>query len=629
MQPDSATKIRGKGGTGIKGANPSPLIASLQEIHAKFANDFTGKVATYIPELAKAEARLFGIALVTADGQIYQVGDACHPFTIQSISKPFVYGLALEDHGVDYVLSKVGVEPTGEAFNSIVFDERNNRPFNPMVNAGAIATTALVKGATHNQRLARLLGKFADLAGRCVAIDHAVYISERTTGYRNRAIGYLELNAGMIDRQVDEHLDLYFEQCSILVSARDLAVMAATLANDGVNPLTGKRAIQGQYVKNVLSVMHSCGMYDYAGEWSYRIGLPAKSGVSGGIIAVLPGQFGIGVFSPLIDDQGNSCRGVQVCEELSERFKLHMFGPRAVTGVAVRRNYRGTTVRSNRQRSGAEQSILDRKGQAICVYELQGNLFFGALEQLFRRLAIELETLEYLILDAKRVMEIDECAKTLLVQLNHWLVAQGKQLIFAHLPESFSQLLKQAPQTVWTEKSFFRDTETALEWCENRLVAQEKLGATVEDTRVPLNAMNILAGFDAQETALLETIVEEVHYAEGETIIRENDCADALFLLAAGTVSVRLRLADGNRQRRLSTISPGLAFGELALLDGGKRSADVIADEPALCYVLPIVKLRALARNHPAIETKLIFNICRELSARLRRADAEIRSLAE
>jgi glutaminase len=624
MQQDSPTKI------GIKDANPSPLIASLQEIHAKYANNFSGKVASYIPELAKAEPRLFGIALVTADGQIYQVGDACHPFTIQSISKPFVYGLALEDHGVDYVLTKVGVEPTGEAFNSIVFDERNNRPFNPMVNAGAIATTALVKGETHDQRLARLLGKFADLAGHCVAIDHAVYLSERTTGHRNRAIGYLELNAGMIDAQVDEHLDLYFEQCSILVSARDLAVMAATLANDGVNPLTGKRAVQGQYVKNVLSVMHSCGMYDYAGEWSYRIGLPAKSGVSGGIIAVLPGQFGIGIFSPLLDDQGNSCRGVQVCEELSERFKLHMFGPRAATGVAVRRNYRGTAVRSKRQRGSAEQSILDRKGQAICVYELQGNLFFGALEQLYRRLAAELETIEYLILDFKRVMEIDECAKTLLVQLNDWLNTQGKKLIFAHLPESCSHTLKQKTETIWTNESFFRDTESALEWCENRLVARENPGPVAVNIRVPLAAMDIVAGFDAKETALIESIVEEVHYSAGETIIREDDAADELFLLSAGTVSVCIKLTDGNRQRRLSTITPGLAFGELALLDGGKRSADVIAaDEPAVCYVLPIAKLRALARDYPAIETKLIFNICRELSVRLRRADAEIRSLAE
>jgi glutaminase len=240
-----------------------------------------------------------------------------------------------------------------------------------------------------------------------------------------------------------------------------------------------------------------------------------------------------------------------------------------------------------------------------------------------------LDTFEYLILDVKRVLEIDECAKTLLVQLNNWLATQGKQLIFAHLPENFAQMLKQEPETIWTDQSFCRDTDTALEWCENRLVAREKPGLVVGNSRVPLAAMNILAGFDAQETALLEAILEEVRYTAGETIIREDEAADALFLLAAGTVSVYLRLADGTRRRRLSTITAGLAFGELALLDGGKRSADVIADEPAVCFMLPIEKFRALANNHPTIESKLIFNICRELSARLRRADAEIRSLAE
>src|SRR5262245_24423649 len=384
-------------------SNLSPLVVSLREIHAKYANNFAGKIATYIPELAKADPRLFGIALVTADGQIYEAGDARHPFTIQSISKPFVYGLALEDHGMDYVLTKVGVEPTGEAFNSIVFDDRNNRPFNPMVNAGAIATTALIKGKSAEQRLDRVLKKFADLAEGCLAIDHDVYLSESKTGHRNRSIGYLELSAGMIDGQVDEHLDLYFKQCSILASARDIAVMAATLANDGVNPLSGKRALQAAYVKNVLSVMHSCGMYDYAGEWTYRIGLPAKSGVSGGLIAVLPGQFGIGIFSPLLDAQGNSCRGIRVCAELSARFKLHMFETRSTPAVVVRRSYRGNTVRSKRQRSSTEQSLLDQKGDAICVYELQGNLFFGALEQVFRRLASEEKSLTYLILDLKRV----------------------------------------------------------------------------------------------------------------------------------------------------------------------------------------------------------------------------------
>ncbi len=607
----------------------SPILSSLREIHGKYQGNFAGKVATYIPELTKADPRLFGIALVTADGQIYEVGDARHLFTMQSISKPFVYGLAPEDHGMEFVLNKVGIEPSGEAFNSIIFDERRNRPFNPMVNAGAIAVTALIKGSGHDQRLARLLGKFGEFAGRPLEIDHAVYVSERATGHRNRAIGYLELNFGMIDEPIDDHLDLYFEQCSILVSARDLAVMAATLANNGLNPLTGKRVIAEQYVKNVLSVMHSCGMYDYAGEWSYRIGLPAKSGVGGGIIAVLPGQFGIGTFSALLDEQGNSCRGIQVCEEFSQRFKLHMFRSRAVTGVVVRRSYRGAAVRSKRRRNSAEQTILARKGGEICVYELQGNLFFGTMEQVLRRLGAELESVSYLILDMKRVMEIDECAATLLEQINHMLAERSKKLILSHCQSSLPILLEERKESQWPDNSFFSDSDSALEWCENRLLYQAQPGALRKRSHVPLRGTEIVSGLGQAEIALLESIVEEVRYGAGEVIIREGDMADSLFLLATGLVSVRLRLGGGERHKRLSTITPGLAFGELALLDSGTRSADVVADEPSVCYLLRTAKLNELAVSHPEIRTKLILNIGRELSARLRQADAEIRSLAE
>jgi glutaminase len=618
MHQDKAVKISNHD------AVISPILASLMELHAKYQNDFNGKVANYIPELTKADPKLFGIALVTADGQVYETGDANHLFTMQSISKPFVYGIALEDHGLDYVLRKVGVEPTGEAFNSIVFDERRNRPFNPMVNAGAIATTALIKGTGHDQRLARLLGKFADLAGRPVDIDHAVYISERTTGHRNRAIGYLELNFGMIDEPVNEHLDLYFEQCSILVSARDLAVMAATLANNGVNPLTGKRAVDERYVKNVLSVMHSCGMYDYAGEWTYRIGLPAKSGVGGGITAVLPGQFGIGTFSAPLDEQGNSCRGIQVCEELSERFKLHMFKTRFAARVVVRRSYRGVTVRSKRRRGSVEESILNRAGSMICVYELQGSLFFGTMEQVLRQVTAELDSFTYLILDLKRVLQIDDCAHALLAQTADLLKVRGKTLLLAHLAEHRADLCVEGdlPGSI-------ADTDSALEWCENQILQQEQPELLRESRQVSVAAMEILAGFDHREIALIESIAEETRYPSGATIIREGDIADSLYLLAAGRVSICLRSKNGARRQRLSSLTPGLAFGDLALLDGGTRSADVIADEPTLCYALPIAKLRTLATSYPEIQNKLISNIGRELSARLRRADAEIRSLAD
>jgi len=623
LQPNIASRSRSSGN------EVSPILSSLKEIRAKYRDDFSGKVATYIPELAKADPRLFGIALVTADGQVYEVGDANDLFTIQSISKPFVYGFALEDHGVDYVFGKVGVEPTGEAFNSIVFDERHNRPFNPMVNAGAIATTALIKGKGHDRRLARLLGKFSDLAGRSLEIDHAVYVSERATGHRNRAIGYLELNFGMINEPVEEHLDLYFEQCSILVSARDLAVMAATLANNGINPLTGRRALDDRYVKNVLSVMHSCGMYDYAGEWSYRIGLPAKSGVGGGIIAVLPGQVGVGTFSAPLDDQGNSFRGIQVCQELSERFQLHMFKSRTATGFVVRRSFRGNAVRSKRRRGSAEESVLNRSGSAICVYELQGSLFFSTMEQVLRRITAELESYSYLILDLKRVLQIDECARTLLSQTSDMLKRRRKKLLLSHIPDHCAELSGNKEQLNRRLDGIFPDIDLALEWCEDRLLQPEGLEISNACLPVPLAAMDILAGFDHQEIELIESIVREARYAPGDTIIREGDSADSLYLLAAGRVSICLSITHGARRQRLSTISPGVAFGELALLDGGARSADAIAEEPTRCYILPIVKLQVLAQRHPEIERKLITNIARELAHRLRSADAEIRSLAD
>jgi glutaminase len=303
----------------------APFRTTLQDLHAKYRGIGDGRVADYIPELALAKPEWFGISVVTIDGQSYDIGNHDQLFSIQSVSKPFVFGQALDDHGRDAVLGKVGVEPTGEAFNAIVLDEASNRPFNPLVNAGAIATADLIHGKDFADRIKRLMAMFGLYAGRELYIDNAIFMSERTTGHRNRAIAHLMLNFGMVSEQVADSLELYFQQCSILVNAHDLAVMGATLANAGVNPLTQARAIEQQHVKDVLSVMLTCGMYDYAGEWAYRVGLPAKSGVGGGICAVVPGVAGIGVFSPPLDSRGNSVRGIKVCEELSMRFGLHAF----------------------------------------------------------------------------------------------------------------------------------------------------------------------------------------------------------------------------------------------------------------------------------------------------------------
>ncbi len=295
------------------GLSAGPVDQYIAALHARLAEVVEGTVATYIPELAKVDPELFGIAIATVDGKVYSVGDADQAFTIQSISKAFIYGHILAEYGREAVLKHVGVEPTGEAFNSIVLDQVENRPFNPMVNSGAMAAAELIRGETPEARIAAMLDVMSRYAGRSLHVDEDVFRSEQATGHRNRAIAYMMLNSGMIHSSPESILDIYFRQCSVRVTCRDLAVMAATLANDGVNPLTGVVALPRDYIQDVLTVMNSCGMYNFAGQWSYEVGMPAKSGVAGGIIAVIPGQIGIGVFSPPLDRHGHSVRGVRVC----------------------------------------------------------------------------------------------------------------------------------------------------------------------------------------------------------------------------------------------------------------------------------------------------------------------------
>ena len=302
------------------------LPAFLQELHCRYQPLRDGAAANYIPKLANANPEWFGISVVTADGQAYSVGDTSVLFTIQSISKPFVYGLVLEDWGSESVREKIGIEPTGDPFNAtLASEEIEERKYNPMINAGAIATTSLIKGANQEERQRRLFGMFERYLGRRVEIDQSVFDSRQATDSLNRAIAYIMLNFGRIEGKIEEILDLYFQQCSLRVDCGDLALMAATLANAGINPVTGQQAIASRTVKNLLSIMYTCGLYDFSGQWAYRVGLPAKSGLSGALIAVVPGQMGIAVYSPPLGEHKKSLRGVKVLEALSRTFGLHIF----------------------------------------------------------------------------------------------------------------------------------------------------------------------------------------------------------------------------------------------------------------------------------------------------------------
>jgi glutaminase len=275
---------------------------------------------------AGSERDLFGLAFAPHSGDVRTAGDCHVSFPLQSLSKVFVYGLALADRGREEVLRRVGVEPSGDAFNSIHLDERHHRPHNPMVNAGALVTTALIAGKDPEEKLERILAHLrAYAANDNLEVDWDVFEREMATADRNRATAYLMRSQGMLEGDVEAILALYLQQCSVKVTCRDLAIMAATLANGCVNPFRGTRVMPRECVRDVLSVMYTCGMYDAAGQWAYEVGVPAKSGVSGGILAAVPGKGGLAVFSPGLDEYGNSVRGVAVCREVSLRLGLHVF----------------------------------------------------------------------------------------------------------------------------------------------------------------------------------------------------------------------------------------------------------------------------------------------------------------
>lgn len=374
---------------------PPPFEAYLAQLHRDLQDLAPGTVAQYIPELAKAPPEALGLAIATLDGRVYHAGDTDTPFTIQSVSKPFMYGAMLAAHGQERLLEHVGVEPTGDPFNSITLDTERNRPFNPMVNAGAIAVAELVPGDTQAARLAETTRIHEAFAGRALAVDRAVYASEHATGHRNRAIAYLMLNSGMIQCPPDQVLEIYFSQCSLAINCEDLAIMGATLANQGVNPRTGAQVIGPAEVRDTLAVMLSCGMYDQAGQWIFEVGLPAKSGVSGGVLAVLPGQLAIAVWSPGLGPGGNSVRGIEACRRISRDFGLHMVNATNAADSAIR-------------------AVRQEGGEAVLI--LQGALRAASADRVIQRARAlaEDKAVARIALDFHRIHLADEAALRLL-----------------------------------------------------------------------------------------------------------------------------------------------------------------------------------------------------------------------
>ncbi len=298
-------------------ADDAKLKSAVQSAYTKISTVKDGKNADYIPALAKVDPNIFGLAIVTVDGRVYTAGDMKSEVSIQSISKVFTLALVLDQMGADAVEKNVGVDATGQAFNSIVaIEQYRGAEMNPLVNPGAIATTSMVRGNNRDTIWRSILSYYSDFAGRPLSVNQEVYKSEADTNQRNQALASLMYAYGRIKENPAQATDIYTQQCAVSVNARDLAIMAATLANGGKNPVTGKVVMKQENVPEVLSVMATAGLYDDSGKWFYKTGLPAKSGVGGGIIAVVPGKFGIAAIAPPLDQAGNSVKGQLAIEEV-------------------------------------------------------------------------------------------------------------------------------------------------------------------------------------------------------------------------------------------------------------------------------------------------------------------------
>ncbi len=305
--------------------------AIVKEAYNKFKGDTRGKNADYIPVLAKVDSKLFGIAIVTTDNQVVTIGDVKTPFSIQSISKVFSLALALEELGAEPVFQKIGSEPTGRAFNSpVAVVDMPTHSGNPFVNAGAIATVSLISGKTPDEKWAKILAFYSKTAGEKLVLLDEVYKSEAATNTGNKALSYLLAKYDRIYADPFQSVDVYTKECSVGVNAVQLAHMGATLANNGVSPVTGERVIKGENIPHILSTMMMAGLYDGSGGWSWHVGIPAKSGVGGGLVAIVPGKGAIAVFSPPLDEAGNSVKGQEVIEYVVNALDYNVYTPASV-----------------------------------------------------------------------------------------------------------------------------------------------------------------------------------------------------------------------------------------------------------------------------------------------------------
>lgn len=593
------------------------LIIEIFDRHRHLAD---GKIADYIPELTRANPDWFGIAVTTVDGRQYLVGDTAIEFTIQSVSKPFIYGMALDAIGLEEVRRRIDVEPSGEAFNSISLKPTTGQPRNPMINAGAIAATGMISGDSVADRFRIIQERFGDLAGEPIGFDESVYRSESETGFRNRAIANLLRNFNIIEGEVDPILEAYFMQCALLVNSRNLSVMGATLANRGINPINGKRVLSESAVEKVISVMSTCGMYDYSGNWAFEVGIPAKSGVGGGIIGVLPGQLSVAVFSPLLDENYNSIRGIATFRDLSKVFGLHLFNRPSLTNYVIRRSYTLAEFQSNRFRPASSQRLLQKEGHRVRVFELQGDLYFGAVERLIHAYLASIDENDRVIIDLTRIGSIDEATLGVIYRFAKQAFEKGKRIVLVDPSHIFSD---EQRRSLVPMVFVYDNCDEALEDAEENLLAQFD-ARIATDIRLDLEAMDLLKGLGPDELEALRQLARRQSFPKSARIIRKGAPPNEVYFLARGIVGVFLGDGTTVPAKQVSSFSPGMSFGELGLIQGESRNADVVAISEVEVYALESSAMEQFRQDFPTGYQTILKNIIQSLSNRLVRANREV-----
>jgi glutaminase len=467
----------------------------------------------------------------------------------------------------------------------------------------------------------------AAFIGRDISVAEDVYRSESETGFRNRAIAWMLKNFGVIEGDPMAMLENYFRQCSILVSCRDLAFMAATLANGGVHPLTQKRALPAEHVERVLSVMATCGMYDFAGSWLYEVGMPAKSGVGGGIIAVLPGRFGIGIFSPRLDEKGNSVRGIEACKQLSREFSLNVFSCASDPRMALGRVYTGADAPSRRQSAPEISVFLKAHAHRIKYLCLHGFLNVDGVEYIIRRMKDMAADSSSYILDMHHVAGISESAARMLNQARLGFSADNIAVVFSRIYDNKNIVDSLRKSVQSGDRGFlsFEDNDLAVEWCENHLLG-ETPGAPAKAGK--LGDSPLFKGMPETLMKQIKAVTRLQTFSQGKQILvmgQENDTR--IFFIESGQVSILVPTENGAHQR-IASLGPGMNFGEMVLLGNTTRSASVYADTEVKCHILESGDLDRLSNQTPQLKIILLENLAREIASNLRRATQWIAALA-